>query len=461
MDVNAEGKRIRETFEGNADKALEKLRKKLEKGTATYADVLKYASETGQEAGRVLAEELPALYPDGVIPEADAARLLPPTLRSNNAMVLEAAGQVQKAKNLKEGVQLNAVLPEYNADYEQMLIQRVAEVVKTDKFWTHTFPQSVENMAMCAVDDTVRANADFQVRSGIHRKIRRQTVGKCCQWCSDLAGTYDYEDVNNAGNDVWRRHKNCDCLIEDVRDGRRGEVFNYREANTPRGRLERERRRQNRIDASERDAERKRERHLTLGEERSFERDYEQVSAHKLSHYTRNNLYMADNVALSSREIRHIDHQITMAKDVLGVSDQCKAPVVIVDDDRVLASYNPRTNVFYISSRMVEDETIIRLQQGFAAANDTRSTMVHELFHWNDATEYRKGGRSIDSAEPESDYSLFQRERAEKALREAGVNLDSVEQAKEISDYAYEMMLDNDFEEVYTEYRTQVALMGE
>ena len=123
-----------------------------------------------------------------------------------------------------------------------MLIQRVAEVVKTDKFWTHTFPQSVENMAMCAVDDTVRANADFQVRSGIHRKIRRQTVGKCCQWCSDLAGTYDYEDVNNAGNDVWRRHKNCDCLIEDVRDGRRGEVFNYREANTPRGRLERERR---------------------------------------------------------------------------------------------------------------------------------------------------------------------------------------------------------------------------
>lgn len=242
MDVNAEGKRIRETFEGNADKALEKLRKKLEKGTATYADVLKYASETGQEAGRVLAEELPALYPDGVIPEADAARLLPPTLRSNNAMVLEAAGQVQKAKNLKEGVQLNAVLPEYNADYEQMLIQRVAEVVKTDKFWTHTFPQSVENMAMCAVDDTVRANADFQVRSGIHRKIRRQTVGKCCQWCSDLAGTYDYEDVNNAGNDVWRRHKNCDCLIEDVRDGRRGEVFNYREANTPRGRLERERR---------------------------------------------------------------------------------------------------------------------------------------------------------------------------------------------------------------------------
>ena len=35
----------------------------------------------------------------------------------------------------------------------------------------------------------------------------------CCKWCQSLEGTYRYEDVSGSGNDVWRRHKNCKCLI--------------------------------------------------------------------------------------------------------------------------------------------------------------------------------------------------------------------------------------------------------
>ena len=63
------------------------------------------------------------------------------------------------------------------------------------------------------MDDCVRENADFQYKAGLSPKIERRTVGKCCEWCSKLAGTYEYDDVKDRGNDVFRRHKNCHCIV--------------------------------------------------------------------------------------------------------------------------------------------------------------------------------------------------------------------------------------------------------
>ena len=79
----------------------------------------------------------------------------------------------------------------------------------------------VSNFCMSIVDDFVRENADFQYNAGMSPKIVRTTDGKCCKWCDKLAGTYDYEKVRNTGNDVFRRHRNCGCIVAyDPGDGR-------------------------------------------------------------------------------------------------------------------------------------------------------------------------------------------------------------------------------------------------
>lgn len=83
----------------------------------------------------------------------------------------------------------------------------------------------VSNFCMSIVDDSVKANADFQYNAGMSPKIVRTTDGKCCEWCSKLAGTYDYEKVSNTGNNVFRRHKNCTCVVEfHPGDGRKQNV---------------------------------------------------------------------------------------------------------------------------------------------------------------------------------------------------------------------------------------------
>ena len=62
--------------------------------------------------------------------------------------------------------------------------------------------------------DFVRENADFHYESGLSPKIVRTSEAGACKWCRALAGTYDYSSVRATGNDVWRRHRDCRCVVE-------------------------------------------------------------------------------------------------------------------------------------------------------------------------------------------------------------------------------------------------------
>ena len=91
-------------------------------------------------------------------------------------------------------------------------------------------------------DDHIRHNADKRFRAGMGPKIVRTAAFNCCSWCSSLAGTYDYEDVRDTGNDVFRRHERCKCIVDYVCDGKSQAVWSkkYFEADeeTLRHRLE-------------------------------------------------------------------------------------------------------------------------------------------------------------------------------------------------------------------------------
>ena len=70
------------------------------------------------------------------------------------------------------------------------------------------------NLGQSIVDEAVRSNADFQYKAGLSPKIVRTSTGNCCEWCDKLAGTYEYSDVRKTGNNVWRRHSYCRCLVD-------------------------------------------------------------------------------------------------------------------------------------------------------------------------------------------------------------------------------------------------------
>ena len=68
------------------------------------------------------------------------------------------------------------------------------------------------NYMQSYVDDTMKRNAEFQSRAGVSPKIVRKSPTKCCPWCDALVGEYKYPD--GVPRDVYRRHDNCNCVIE-------------------------------------------------------------------------------------------------------------------------------------------------------------------------------------------------------------------------------------------------------
>lgn len=69
--------------------------------------------------------------------------------------------------------------------------------------------RSLTNISQSTVDKYIEENVKFRAEAGLNAKIIRSTNGKCCKWCTSLAGVYKYP----APKEVYQRHDNCDCKV--------------------------------------------------------------------------------------------------------------------------------------------------------------------------------------------------------------------------------------------------------
>ena len=83
--------------------------------------------------------------------------------------------------------------------------------------------EPVKNFTQSVVDNTIKANSEFQYKAGLRPKIIRKEAGNCCDWCKEVVGVYEYPDVPK---DVWRRHRFCRCTVDYLPgDGRKQDVW--------------------------------------------------------------------------------------------------------------------------------------------------------------------------------------------------------------------------------------------
>lgn len=186
------------------------LMQQIQNGSASYAEANDFAIETGELLAEVFRKNLSSdLLPDGRMYYNIAKRILEPMLEDNYHLAADAAVQVQQAMNSAAGIGLKAVSPEMNADRIRGIIDIVSGKESFDDI-AYMLSEPVVNFTQSAVDDTVKANVDFQGKSGLKPRVVRRVAGNCCDWCAALAGTYTYPDVPR---DVYRRHKYCRCTV--------------------------------------------------------------------------------------------------------------------------------------------------------------------------------------------------------------------------------------------------------
>lgn len=214
-DVTSEFRRLYDDSE-----KIRALLGKVTEGTATYAEAQQYSLEVSSLIGKAYEKHVSsAALPDGRMYYNIASRLIPSTLDENYRFVSDYAVEVQKKLNEKAGIGLRAKAAEKDADRIEGLVNLASSAERYDDV-SGQLLTAFENFSQSIVDKTIEANADFQHKAGLHPKIIRRSERKCCDWCSNLAGEYDYP--MDMPDDVFRRHENCRCtVLYDPADGKR------------------------------------------------------------------------------------------------------------------------------------------------------------------------------------------------------------------------------------------------
>lgn len=214
-------KRLEESFGKKIkyNKKIKYLLKKLENDEATYKEANEYAIELGEILAETYKENIKSdELPNGRMYYNIGDKTITPTMKNNYELISEYSKDVQTLINKKAGLGLNGIKAPLNKDRIHGIVQRLADEEDYEKTkWI--LDENMVNFSQSIVDDTVRKNAESHFKLGLEPKIYRESSGKCCKWCSKLDGTYNYFEVKNAGNDVFRRHRNCRCTVEYVPGG--------------------------------------------------------------------------------------------------------------------------------------------------------------------------------------------------------------------------------------------------
>lgn len=201
---------------------IRNLLAKVKQRSATYAEAQEYSLEVSRLIGVAYKRHISsAVLPDGRMYYNIAERLIPSTLDENYELVSNYAVDVQQALNKNAGIGLKVQTPELDQDRVDGLVDLASNAEHYDDV-AEQLLTSIENFSQHIVDETIRQNAEAHYNKGLSPKIIRKSHGKCCAWCRELVGEYDYGELGDMDDPwaVFRRHASCRCtVLYDPADG--------------------------------------------------------------------------------------------------------------------------------------------------------------------------------------------------------------------------------------------------
>ena len=235
--------KIQEEFQKtfNADKEIQRIYKLIQSASIEYDEANKFAIRCGE----LLSDALNKFVTVDALPEGKmwyniAQKIMQPTLENNYNLINDVCNYAQQTINGISKVSMNYVVPPINQNKIDGFIDKLSSDDFENVQWMLGEP--VVNYSQSVVDDAIRTNMDFHVKSGLTPRIRRTldsaetrtiTRGKQrikytvpCDWCKALAGTYDYGDMDTFVYDnIFRRHENCRCTVEYINDKKAQDVW--------------------------------------------------------------------------------------------------------------------------------------------------------------------------------------------------------------------------------------------
>ena len=148
----------------------------------TYPAALDYADLVGGALAEAFRLHLSAdTLPDGRMYWNIADRVLRPLLEEDHSLVADAAAAVQQQLNEAAGLRLLAQRVPVDEDRIDGIMNKVCAAEHYEDV-AYMLDEPVRTFSRMAVDDTLKANVQFQGRAGLRPRVVRRTTGSCCEW---------------------------------------------------------------------------------------------------------------------------------------------------------------------------------------------------------------------------------------------------------------------------------------
>lgn len=205
--------KIQTSFQTNMmkDRRITQISNRIRDGTASFYDGHDYAERLGENLSKALRSNLNAeTLPDGRLYYNIAQRTVTPALMENYELTNDVAEQIQSLLDAKQGIGLKSV----KADFPKARIQGLIDKMTTEGISLEDalvwLGEPIINNSEAFFDDFIDSNAKFRNDAGLKATLTRTAESGCCEWCANLAGTYDY---GSAPEDIYRRHEFCRCTV--------------------------------------------------------------------------------------------------------------------------------------------------------------------------------------------------------------------------------------------------------
>ena len=186
-----------------ADERLKVIRKRMEKGNATFADTAEYSDRLSNLLGEILAAHV-----EHLTQPKEKETICKQLLKEHYARINKVLANVQLDLDQQREIHIRPQQAAFPAER----VQKVAHALEDPTVPLDTIRRRanapVANVAKSFHDDYIQANAKFRSEAGLKCWIVRTTDGNCCKWCTEVAGRYEY---GSEPGDVYRRHDNCGC----------------------------------------------------------------------------------------------------------------------------------------------------------------------------------------------------------------------------------------------------------
>lgn len=186
-----------------SDRQAAAILKKIASGKATFADTMKYSLICSKVTSKQLASVIGE-------PDEELEELAGALLRDRYDDINTSCSAVQRALDEKNGLHLAPQKAAFPSERVAKFAHSLIDPTVSDETIKRRAKSGSANITMSFHDDFIKENADFRTKAGLECYVERQTDGKCCPWCSAVAGRYL---MREQPKDLFRRHDNCECVI--------------------------------------------------------------------------------------------------------------------------------------------------------------------------------------------------------------------------------------------------------